>query len=238
MMKKTYFIFIFFLLLCNIALKAQQFSQADSVIYYLKQVKGIQSSDSVLLAKIVAAVFKIAPDSLTTDKIDSELKKLIPVIHKQNYLAVKTAVCIVLSFSKDNYRAVNYSRNLIAELKNYSNEFEKNLLLYTLDRSRFQYRNTNRINEGVEYYQRLANYFEQANDSDATSLCYWVLAGCYRTLGLKDKAIYCQMKSTNFLNRNIIVKGNNFLFAKYNSIGMIGFINRKAVLGWMLIDYE
>ena len=239
MTKKTYLILIFFLLLSNITLKAQQFSQADSVIYYLKQIKGLQSRDSVLLEKTVAAIYNGPPDdSLPTDKIDAELKKLIPVIHKQNYFAVKTAICYVLLYSKYNKRAVIYSRNLIDELKNYSNEFEKNLLIFMLAQSRFPYRNTNRINEGVEYYQRLANWFEQVNDPDATSSCYYVLAGFYKTLGLKDKAIYCQMKSINFLNRNKIVKGNNFLVPKLDIIGLIGFINRKAVLGGMLIDYE
>jgi len=104
MTKKTYFIFIFFLLLGNIELIAQKLSRADSVIYYLKQVKGLQSRDFVLLEKAVAAIYKTDVDSLPADKIDAELKKLIPVIHKQNYLGIKTAVCMVLSNSKDNNR--------------------------------------------------------------------------------------------------------------------------------------
>jgi class 3 adenylate cyclase len=238
MMKKIYFILIFILLVFNMTLKAQHLSRADSAIYYLKQVKGLQSRDSVLLEKTVAVINNTDADSLPADRIDAELKKLISVIHRQNYLAIKTAVGFGLALSKDKDKSIIYTKNLIAELKNYSNESEKNLLLLALNQLKFPFRNTERINEGVEYYQRLANGFEQVNDPDPTSICYKVLAGFYRTIGLMDKAIYCELKSLNFLNQNKIDKGNYFLFSVYRYSGLIGLINRKALLGHYLIENE
>jgi class 3 adenylate cyclase len=237
-MKKTYFIVVFFLLLCNTALKPQQFSQADSVIYFLKQVDGLQSRDSTLLEKAAEAIFQIPPDSIPVDKIDAELNKLLPVIGSRNRLALKTAVFWVLSYSKDIDGAVDYSKNLISELKIYSGDFERNLLDITVGQSRFQYRNTGRINEGVQYYQRLANELEQSGDSIATSRCYWALAGFYRTLGLLDKAVYCELKSMNFLNREKIARGIYFPFQLSDNRALLSIINRKSVLGAILLDYD
>jgi class 3 adenylate cyclase len=237
-MKKTYFIFIFFLLLCNIEIKAQQISRADSAIYFLSQVEGLQSRDSAFLEKAAEAIFQTQPDSIPADKIDAELDKLLPVIGNRNWLAMKTAVCWVLSYSKDIDDAVDYSRNLISELKVYSGDYERNLLDIMLGQSRFLYRNTGRINEGVEYYQRLANDLEQSGDSIATSRCYWALAGFYRTLGLLDKAVYCELKSMNFLNREKIARGINFPFQLSDNRALLSIINRKSVLGAILLDYD
>ena len=55
-MNKPHCIFICLFLLGNVALQAQKLSRADSVIYYLRQVKGLQSRDTVLLEKAVAAI--------------------------------------------------------------------------------------------------------------------------------------------------------------------------------------
>jgi hypothetical protein len=58
MMKKAYFI-IFFYLLFTLAIDAQNPSMADSLIYYLQQVKGIQNhKDSALLEKAADALFQ------------------------------------------------------------------------------------------------------------------------------------------------------------------------------------
>ncbi|MEI6821222.1 MAG: adenylate/guanylate cyclase domain-containing protein [Bacteroidota bacterium] len=226
------------LLLLNLTIRAQHQSQTDSVVYYLKQIKGLQKNDTTLIEKVAATIYNISPDSLLPDKIDIELQRLSPIIHKQNYLALKTVIFEVLSLSKTNIKTLDYGKNLISELLNYSNRFEKNLLLTTLAQLRFPFRNTSKINEGLNYYYKLSNYFEQANDSDATSICYYVLGGINRALGLTDKTIYCQLKSINYLNPKVIIQGNDFLIPKYDSQGLIGLINRKAVLGCMLIDYD
>jgi class 3 adenylate cyclase len=231
-MKKSYFIILFLLLPGAIALQAQRLTMADSVIYYLKQVKGLQSRDTVLMKKAYEAILRIAPDSLPVEKIDAELKKLIPVIQKQNCLAIKTAISTSLSSGKNYSTSINYSKNLIVELKDYPDETEKDLLLITLDNLRLPFRNSDRINEGVEYYLRLANYYEQSGDLDAANICYFVLMGFYNRLGLLDKAIYCDLKSLSLINRSKIYKGH-FLFPYYNK-GMLGFINRKANLGMLL----
>ena len=105
-MKKIYCIFILLFFLCNIAAKAPKLSCSDSVIYYLKQVKGLQHNDSVLLEKAVASIYISPSDSLPVDKIESEVKKLLPVIQRQNFLAVKIAVSNVLSNGNDLNRSI------------------------------------------------------------------------------------------------------------------------------------
>jgi class 3 adenylate cyclase len=238
MMKKPVVILVSLLLLCNIALQAQQRSMADSVIYYLRQVKGLQSRDSVILGKAVAAIKNTPAATLPVGKIDSELKKLLPVIHRQNCLAVKFNVACGLISGRDIGLTIEYDKNLISELKGYSNEFEKNILLNFIEWSRIPYRNTTRQDEGISYYQHLANDFEMARDSAATSACYWSLGGLYRTVGLTDKAIYCNMKSIAYHNKYYVLKGKNFLVDKYDKTDLGGYINKVGNLANNYVDCD
>ncbi|MCX6271856.1 MAG: adenylate/guanylate cyclase domain-containing protein [Bacteroidetes bacterium] len=237
-MKKSLHFLLLLLLFFNTGLWAQKLSVTDSVILYLRQVRGLQRSDSVLLENAVKAINRTSSDTLPVGRIESELIKLLPVIHRQNCLAVKTALSNVLSMSKNISLAINYNKKLIAELTAYSGEFEKNLLLTLLEQARMPYKNSLRIYEGLGYYQRLVNDFEQVNDSDAISVCYRILAVLNRTLGITDRSIYFWKKSSVFLDRHNVIKGKSFLIEKYNSIGLTGYINRKAVIGFMFIENE
>jgi class 3 adenylate cyclase len=238
MTKKKHLIFIPFLLVFSISSNAQTLSRADSIIHYLKQVKGLQHKDTVLLEKAVAAIYVTPPDSLQVDKIESELKKLAPVIQRQNCLAIKTCVGYVLSFGRDTKLAIGYNKNNISELIGYSGDFDRNLLFQNLEQLKRPYINGDRIQEGIGYFQRFAADFEQANDSDAISLCYRALGAFYRTLGLMDKTINCWKKSIVYLNRNKAVKGTDFPIQKYSLLGLKGYINRKAILASALVDNE
>jgi class 3 adenylate cyclase len=237
-MKKFHFILLFFLLFGNILSQAQRLSVNDSVFWYLKQFKGVNTVDSLLLEKTVAAIYRVPKDSLPYDRIESEIKKLYPFLEKKDYFALKTAVGIVLTTNMDFDLAIDYNKRLIQELMNYSDQFTKNLLLFILAELRLPYRNSNRIQEGIGYYQRLVSSFEQENDSNAISICYYTLSGFYRNLGLKDKSIYCLMKSSVFLNRDRIFKVNDILIPKFTLIGTYGYIHRKALLGYYLIDND
>jgi class 3 adenylate cyclase len=235
MIKKAFFIIILFPLFYGTALNAQKLSPADSAIYYLKQIKGLGTSDSVLMMKAAAAILSLPPDSLPVDKIESELKVMLPVIPMHYYFMTRLLILNVLASGTNTDRAINYSKSLFDELKNYSGTLDQEILLGAIARSRFLYRNSNRINDGVDYFQHLANYFEQAHDTIVTSWCYWALSGFYNALGLIDKSIYCQMKSINFIPRNKIANGNNIL-GKFNKEGLLILINRKSVLGCILLE--
>jgi len=224
-MKKMPFVGFIFFLLSTTGLCAQQFTRTDSVIWYLRQVKGLQGIDSVFIRKAVACINYIQPDSLPVDLIDSELKKLFPLLHWENYFAVKTAVSNVLIYCREADRAIIYNRNLLSEMMVHSNDFAKNLLLLVIEQSRIPYRNSNRIQDGIGYYQRLAADFEQASDSEALTRCYRAMTGFYRALGLLDKSIYYYKKSASFFNRKTIS-------------GLKGYINRKVGIGSLLIDNE
>ena len=238
-MKKILIHLILLSLFYDTGLFAQALSRADSIIWYLRQVNGLQSRDSVLLEKAVAAIKNTPADSLPVDKIDSELKRLLPFIQKQNCLAVKCVVNYLLSVSKNLDLAIRYSRKLIPELSNYSSEFEKNLLIWTIEYSRLPYRNnSSRRNEGIAYYQHLANDFEQDGDSAAASTCYWCLSGIYRPSGLMDKAIYCILKSTALHNRYHKISSKSFLFSGYDRTGMTGYVNRLLNLSSSYLDNE
>jgi class 3 adenylate cyclase len=237
-MKRLLISLILLSLFYDAGLFAQPLSRADSIIWYLKQVKGLQSRDSVLLEKAVAAMNSVPSDSLPVDKIDSELKKLLPVIHRQNCLAVKFNVGCVLISGKNIDLAIKYDKELISELKGYSNEFEKNVMLWLIEWSRIPYRNTTRQDEGIRYYLHLVNDFEQARDSAATSACYWALGGLYRTIGLMDKSVYCNLKSMAYHNKNYILKGKNFLVGKYDRIGLRGYINKVGNLADVYIQND
>ncbi len=233
-MKGPYTFYIICLLCCFNGLKAQ-LSPADSAIYYLGQVKALQHSDSVFLSGAADIIISVSLDSAAITKIEKVLSDLIPVIGRQNYLALQRLV----TFSSDNPgNQINYGKQIIEEFKNHTGEFEKNLVLNVLADLRLPFRNTNRINEGIEYFQSYANYFEQAGDSAATSMCYYVLRGFYEVLGLTDKAIYCQMKSIGFLNMDKVNRLSNFLYAKADETMWHAMINRKVVLAGMLIDWE
>jgi class 3 adenylate cyclase len=224
-MKKSVILICISCLLCNPGSFAQPLSKTDSAIWYIQKVTGNKADDSVLIARAVSYIKHIPPDSCPAGRFDAELKRLYRTLTWQNYFAVKTAVDSCLIFGRDADRAISYSTNLLNEMMAHRNEFDKTLLLNALEQARIPYRNSNRIQYGIAFFQGLISDFEQVSDSDALNRCYRAMTGYYRALGLLDKSIYYYKKSASFINRRTIT-------------GLKGYINRKMGIGSMLIDNE
>ncbi len=236
-MKGPSLVLIAFLLCCSGGVHGQ-LKPADSVLFYLDQVKGLQHNDSLHLTEANRVINSGTLTVSDVEKVERKLTRLAPVIGQQNVLALKRLIFRSIEIEKNPEYSITYGKRLVEELKEYSTEFEKNLLMNVLADLRIPYRNSNKIHQGIEYFQLNANYFEHLNDSDATSQCYYVLRGFYEVLGLTDKAVYCQMKSIGFLNNNQVNQFSGFLEMRSDDIGLLAVINRKVVLAGMLNDWN
>ena len=228
---------ISFLIFLFCAFGSHTFGQADSVFYYLSQVKGLASTDSIALENAAYCMMKMDPNEINIPQLESAIAALKPLIKRENVFRLKLGLVSNLEYYKLDSQTIDVSKRLIESLKNNPNTSEKNIVLSVIALSRFPFRNSSRIYEGMAYYQELANYYTDINDSNAISMCYYVLAGIYRAFGINDKMIYYQKKSAVYLNPYEPEDSTYFLFPNFNNIGFAGFLNRKMVLAGMQIEF-
>jgi signal transduction histidine kinase len=82
---------------------------------------------------------------------------------------------------------------------------------------RFPFRNSNRLEEGFQYYTTKLNQYKSGNDSSCISQCHFVLGGFYRISGLLDLAIYNTKKSISYIDSSKNKRG------WMNNIGVLGY---------------
>jgi len=90
---------------------------------------------------------------------------------------------------------------------------------YYLRKLRFPFRNSNHLEDGLEYYsQKLAQY-TSSNDSISITMCSFVLGGFYSISGISDLAVYHLKKSISYIdtskNKNIWINNISVLGREY-----------------------
>ena len=94
---------------------------------------------------------------------------------------------------------------------------------------RIAYRNSNRLEDGIQYYNSRLKDFKVSNDSSGLATVHYVLSGFYNTTGLADEAIYHLKKSNTYTNENadddrtfFNARERNTLYFKIQNLGVIG----------------
>ncbi len=144
-----------------------------------------------------------------------------------------TTLFVLLTIANSNIpdinKKINYNLLLINQIEKSETPHKKLLINSVLNRLRVSYRNSNRINEGLIYYNKWLLQFKQQNDSAGIVNCNYVLGGFYRTIGLNEKAIYHFKKSLAYLDSSKYSVPQLFSLAEYK--GRDPWMNNIGVLG-------
>ena len=216
--------------------KAQQDNIADSLEYYFNGIKGDKKNDSLFFNHAINILYKNKKNILVQNSSINEA-----IDHLKTILDDKHYYDLIISFymshfeldSIPNDALINYGKKIIKKNYGKSSIYGEYAILYLLREMRIPYRTSNRIYEGIEYFNGLKNDFLARNDSEAVSIAYNVLSIFYNRLGLNEKAEYNMLKSLEFLD-NRQFSGEYKIAPTF--LGKAGKVNRYSVLGSYLID--
>lgn len=234
--KKSWFIvMILYLLIGSPFQGTTQLDQADSVKYYMVQSRSKNGFDSTSFFKAINILrnFKYS---------DDQLKKTNDVINSFNITDNKDTVFLLkneLIFGltqKDYDPAINYSLKVFEEFKNYISPNKNEQLYLLLAYLRVPYRNSVRIAEGIEFYNKAVSFFIPRRDSLSVGVSYFVLDGLYYNIGLLEQAIYSGKKSLLFLGEFKKLKDDLLFGRRFSSrlrylITTTGIADKLSQLG-------
>ena len=194
-MKSTLKILPFLLL--PLFVNAQQ-SKVDSAIYLFNKSSGNNKLDT--------ASFNAAYNLLYTVTLtDSQLEEIEAVASsfthtKDRYTANVIRGAAFESITKtDGNKAINYGKLQIEKLEKLNSPEAANRRSYFIWALRLPFRNSNRLEEGFQYYTQKLSEYKSRNDSLCVTECYHVLGGFYGVSGLLDLAIYNLKKSNTYV---------------------------------------
>lgn len=208
----------------------------DSIRIQLDQLTGKPQNDTVTLHMIVGILERNSYDAAEIQALSEMFEQYNRVLNKDLQYRFKFLLAQLLNDSGYTYESIEAYRALISELQHCSTPFQKFTLIESLWYLRFPYRNSDRIKEGITYYLQLIDSFDPVKEQELISICYHVLRSYYQTLGLLDKAIYYEQKAMQFQTSTEVVRANFILPTSTSSVGIVGTINRKAVLGYLYIE--
>ncbi|CAN5196022.1 hypothetical protein BH11BAC6_BH11BAC6_07350 [soil metagenome] len=217
---------------CN-AIVAQQ-SKVDSIITLLKKSKTESKLDTVEFN----SARQLISSTVLTDAQINQLESTGDQFKKENdedigYL-VKYNIMVSLGTS-DKSKAIDYGKLNIKKLESSKTSHAEFLEQAFLRELRNPYRNSGRLQEGFQFYKEKLNSYKTNNDSAGMSLCYWVFASFYRTIGLPESAIYNMKKSISYLDSSKTDPQQYFfdlakIAARYGWINNYGFISDYYIL--------
>jgi len=164
--------------------------------------------------------------------VDKELQRLKAILDEYTYDNLVLQLFdynISINTDTAKYASIRFAKEFVEAHNQPGSETENHLLLAILDYARVPFRNSNRIFDGIRYYNALIAPAKGKNDSARLTIIYYVLGGFYFRLGLREKAEYATLKSIDYLDNN----QPNVKWNKWNgaSFGLPGKVNRYAILG-------
>jgi two-component system, NtrC family, sensor kinase len=180
-------------ILCT-QLYAQQ-SRVDSIVQLLNIS---YANNKVDTAKFVAAWDLILKTELNEGQVAQIETAAARLNDRENH---EIRFVIFRNFvNTDAGRAISYGKLEIEKLDKLSSPEASNLKAVYLGRLRYPFRNTDRLEEGFQYYSQKLNEYLTDNDSLGISQCYFVLGGFYSTSGIVDLAIYNWKKAISYVD--------------------------------------
>jgi len=178
-------------------LYAQQ-SRVDSIIQLLKNSKIEKGIDS---SRFTFAVNLIEKTTLNDESI-ATLEKTgdLFISGKDAYWSYRVKYAILNSLiATDKSKSIDYGKYQLAELEKSRSPNARLISSRLMQQLRLPYRNSEMLSEGFQYFNEKLKQYKLKNDSTGLSICYYVLAGFYRTTGLLDQAIYHMKKSVSYM---------------------------------------
>jgi signal transduction histidine kinase len=215
-----------FLIACFPLIASAQQSRVDSAITLLNKSNTAKGLDTL---SFISALELINTANLTDAHIN-QIEKAALQFKKANneglYYYINASILRSLS-ATDKFKAIDYGHQNLQQLEASATPQSKVLYRYFLTLLRVPYRTSSKLAEGIPFYTKQLNQFKLQNDSAAISVCYFVLAGFYRTIGLYETGIYHMKNSISYADSSIII---NRPFNEGIYEGKQGWINNTGAL--------
>lgn len=175
-----------------------QSSKLDSIILLLKESNQSKGLDT---AKFDKAMNLLSVTDITAEELQRLKSEALQFKGKQKGYG-EFVKFTILAYNKHNdyLKSIEYGKNLINE---WTKSNDPDLLLLcksALTQMRLPYRNSGNVLEGVKYYIEKLQEFKQTKDIKGMEVCYYVLGGFYRYMGLLNQAIFSIKRSLNYID--------------------------------------
>jgi signal transduction histidine kinase len=206
---------ILFLLSLAQPIGAQQ-SKVDSAIFFLNKSFAAKTLDSLSFSKALESLNGAVLSSSQVDQMEQTLKSYKNWEGNENIHNVRLRIVATLANTNVD-KAIEYGKLQIEQLDKINTAKASEMKARYLNFLRFPFRNSNRLEEGFQYFTTKLNQYKSGNDSSCIAQCHFVLSGFYRISGLLDLAIYNMKKSISYIDSSENI--NSWM----NNIGVLGY---------------
>jgi hypothetical protein len=194
---------------------AQQ-SRVDSAIMYLNKSFATDKLDSVSSRMVDTLLNGAVLSDSQIAQIETALSRFKNWENKLNLYSVRVRILQSL-FNSDVNKAISYGKKQIEQLDKINTPEASIIKARFLNGLRIPFRNSNRLEDGFQFYTKKLNDYKIKNDSFCIAECYYVLGGFYRISGMIDLAIYNMKKSISYIDSAQKPR------AWANNIGVLGY---------------
>ena len=202
MKHKQYFKILLILLVCGLVneVVAQQ-NSVDSIVTMLQKTKLSKGIDSTAFTNVMSLIEKTTLNDTTIAQLEKAGNLFINGANEYWSYRVKYSILLSLS-STDMDKAITYGKYHFEAAQKSKTPDASFISSSFFKQLRLPYRNSNRLDEGFQYFNEKLKEYKINNDSTGITDCYYVLAGFYRTTGLLEQSIYNMKKSVSYINFN------------------------------------
>lgn len=193
---------------------AQQ-SRIDSAVMYINKSFATNKFDSASFWKVDALLIGLSFSDSQIDELESALNRFKNWESKEELHNVRFSILLAINSNAD--KAISYGKQHIEQLEKINTPETSRIKSRYLNFLRFPYRNSNRLEDGFQYYTEKLNDYKIKNDSLCIAQCYFVLSGFHRISGLLDLAIYNIKKSISYIDSSKNLSG------WANNVGVLGY---------------
>jgi len=195
-----YFKIFFFLLVCGFTneIVAQQ-NRVDSIVTMLQKTKLSKGIDSTAFTNVMSLIEKTTLNDTTIAQLEKAGNLFINGANEYWSYRVKYSILISLTATDIN-KALTYGKYHFEAAKKSKTPDASFVSSTFFKQLRLPYRNSDRLDEGFQYFNEKLKEYKINNDSTGITNSYFVLAGFYWTIGLLDQAIYNMKKSVSYIN--------------------------------------
>jgi signal transduction histidine kinase/tetratricopeptide (TPR) repeat protein len=191
------------IVLCLLSLYANHVlalqTRVDSVLAMLKESMSNDKLDSIKFQEAADLLAKTKLNDEQITSIEKQATLLDRGADQDRSFHIKSRILGNLG-SSDYERGISYGQKILQEVEASKSPHKRIIRDIILSLLRIPYRNSNRLEEGIKYYNSQIKDLEEANDSSGLATIHYVLSGFYNTTGLADEAIYHLKKSNTYTN--------------------------------------
>src|SRR6185312_7587508 len=176
----------------------------NSAEAFLSKLNAIRSAKDTATCSRALQWLESSRDTISllyNPAVDKELQRLKAILDEYTYDNLVLQLFnynISINTDTAKYASIRFAKEFVEAHNQPRSETENHLLLAILDYARVPFRNSNRIFDGIRYYNALIAPAKGKNDSARLTTIYYVLGGFYFRLGLREKAEYATLKSIDY----------------------------------------